>query len=580
MWISIYMRSASKHIINLISATNYRICQQKTISLRHSKEKTNRLTMNVKNLRLYSFTCIIAFLVGSCISQTDYNEVLVRADSLMEEYPDSALHLLESIPAESVNAAADRAYHALLLTQARDKNFIPQTDDSLIQTAVRYFDRKENTAMQARAHYLWGSIYRDMNRCGDAIKKYHQAAAYAKKVDDKHLLGRIYNNTAALYYIQNLNHSADSIYRLSEQLGIQQNDSNLLAESLSQRGRIKMENGTDGYAEAEEMLLQALNMAHAIKNAGIEANISAHLSTLYSRMDLGEKALYYAKRNLELKKYPTHNPRGFLLLGNAYYKMGQYDSATVFLNRSLATKGYGIKSDAYMRLADIAIKQEYMSRAAEYEKLHSIYNDSAHSSLQDVDITKTEKQLQITENRILAHSFRTIHTYLIAILIAILVVVCLLWRYRKKTIDFLQHNDVQKEAIETAFKKLTNRRNTLTKETYELSEIYIKMKKIIQDHRNKDKSELQFEEEDWQQLIVETDMRWQNITLRLREQYDLTQEEIRLCCLYLTDFPTSHLQYILNCSRDSVYRKGYIILENKMGLSRKSTSLKKVLKSF
>lgn len=536
--------------------------------------------MNVKNLRLYSFTCIIAFLAGGCISQTDYNEVLVRADSLMQEHPDSALHLLESIPADSVNTTQDHAYYALLLTQARDKNFIPQTDDSLIQTAVRYFDKKGNAAMQARAHYLWGSIYRDMNRCGDAIKEYHQAATYAKQVDDEYLLGRIYNNTAALYYLQDLNHSADSIYRLSEQLGMQQNDSNLLSESLAQRGRIRMESGTDGYAEAEEMLLRALNTAHAIKSAGIEANISAHLSILYSWMDLGEKALYYTKRNLELKKYPTHNPRGFLLLGNAYYKMGQYDSATVFLNRSLATNSYGIKTDAYMRLADIATKQGYMSRAAEYEKLHSLYNDSAHSVMQDVDIINTEKHIQVTEKRMLAHSFRTVRIYLIVTHIVVLILIYALWRYRKKTISFLQHNDTRKEVMEKDLEKLTNQRNTLTKEAYEHSKVYIKMKRIIQDHRDKDKSELQFEEEDWQQLIAETDVRWQDITLRLREQYDLTQEDIRVCCLYLTDFPTSHLQYILNCSRDSVYRKGYIVLEDRMGLSRKSTSLKKVLKSF
>lgn len=536
--------------------------------------------MNVKNLRLYSFTCIIAFLVGGCINQTDYNKALVRAESLMQEYPASALHLLESIPADSVSAAADRAYYALLLTQARDKNFILQTDDSLIQTAARYFDKKENIAMRARAHYLWGSIYRDMNRCGDAIKKYHEAEMYAKKVGDNHLLGRIYINTAALYYVQNLNHSADSIYRLSEQLGTQQNDSNLLAESLAQRGRIRMESGVGGYAEAEGMLLRALNIAHAIKNAGIEANISAHLSTLYSRMDLGEKALYYAKQNLALKKYPTHNPRGFLLLGNAYYKMGQYDSATVFLNRSLATNSYGIKTDAYMRLADIATKQGYMSRAAEYEKLHSLYNDSAHTAMQDVDIIQTEKHIHVAEKRMLAHSFRTALTYLIATLIVVLVLVYLLWRYRKKTIDFLQHDDAQKDAIEKDLEKLTNQRNTRIKEAYEQSEVYIKMRKIIQDYRQKDKSQLHFEEEDWQQLIAETDMRWQNITLRLREQYNLTQEDIRVCCLYLTDFPTSHLQFILNCSRDSVYRKGYIVLEDKMGLSRKSTSLKKVLKSF
>lgn len=548
--------------------------------MRHSKQVTNGLTMNVKNLRLYSFTCIIAFLVGGCISQTDYNKALVRADSLMQEYPASALHLLESIPADSVSAGADRAYYALLLTQARDKNFILQTDDSLIQIAVRYFDRKGNTAMQARAHYLWGSIYRDMNRCGEALKKYHEAEMYAKKVGDNHLLGRIYINTAALYYVQNLNHSADSIYSLSEQLGIQQNDSNLWAESLAQRGRIRMESGTGGYAEAEGMLLRALNIAHAIKNVGIEANISAHLSTLYSWMDLGEKALYYAKQNLELRKDTSNNYWGFMLLGNAYYKAGQYDSAMIFLNQSLATNSYGIKADAYMRLADIATKQGYMSRAAEYEKLHSLYNDSAHTAMQDVDIIQTEKHIQVAEKRMLAHSFRTVLTYLIATLIVVLILICALWRYRKKAINLLQYNDTQEEAIEKDSEKLTSQRNTLTKEAYEQSEVYIKMRKIIQDYRQKDKSQLHFEEEDWQQLIVQTDMRWQNITLRLREQYDLTQEDIRVCCLYLTDFPTSHLQYILNCSRDSIYRKGYIVLEEKMGLSRKSTSLKKVLKSF
>ena len=42
----------------------------------------------------------------------------------MEEYPDSALHILESIETQQLSAQADRAYYALLLTQARDKNYI------------------------------------------------------------------------------------------------------------------------------------------------------------------------------------------------------------------------------------------------------------------------------------------------------------------------------------------------------------------------------------------------------------------------------------------------------------------------
>lgn len=558
--------------------------------------------------------CIFTSLVEGCSNQTDYNKILVRADSLMQEQPDSALYLLEGITTDNLGEIANRAYYALLLTQARDKNYILQTDDSLIQIAAHYYDTQENAAMQARAHYLWGSVYRDMNHCGNAIKEYHQAATYAKKVDANNLLGLIYNNAGLLYYTQDLNHSADSIFQLSEQLAIQRNDSNLLAEIIARRGRIKMENGADDYVEAEQMMLHALNITHSIKDTGIEATISASLSTLYGWMDLGEKSLYHAKRSLALQKDSSHNYRGLMLLGNAYYKTGQYDSAKIFLNQSLGTKSFGIKSDAYMRLADIAKNQGYMDRSIEYEKRHSIYNDSAYSTLQNVNIINTEKQLQVTEKGMLAHSLRATRNYLIVAFIVILILICTIWQYKKKNkqskqlystteaeysiakqqlkqkekeistlkkrMDILQHNDIQKEALKKDLEQLTNKRNTLTKEICEHSKVYIKMKKIIQEYKEKDKSELQFEEEDWQQLIAVTDIHWQNITLRLQEQYNLTQEDIRVCCLYLTDFPTSHLQYILGCSRDSVYRKGYIVLENKMGLSRKSASLQEVLKSF
>ena len=106
------------------------------------------------------------------------------------------------------------------------------------------------------------------------------------------------------------------------------------------------------------------------------------------------------------------------------------------------------------------------------------------------------------------------------------------------------------------------------------------MEKIISDNLNFEKTDIQMDEDDWNQLIVQTDNRWSNITIRLQEQFHLSKVEIRLCCLYLTDIPKSHLQYLLGCSRDSIYRKGYTILEQKIGISRKKTSLKEFLQTF
>ena len=59
----------------------------------------------------------------------------------MQFHPDSALHLLQNTDISALHGKADLAYYALLLTQVRDKNHISQTSDSLLNIAVRYYDR-------------------------------------------------------------------------------------------------------------------------------------------------------------------------------------------------------------------------------------------------------------------------------------------------------------------------------------------------------------------------------------------------------------------------------------------------------
>lgn len=60
-------------------------------------------------------------LLSSCTIRQDYNQQLLKADSLMQLRPDSALNILKSISSEKLSTRADNAYYALLLTQAQDK---------------------------------------------------------------------------------------------------------------------------------------------------------------------------------------------------------------------------------------------------------------------------------------------------------------------------------------------------------------------------------------------------------------------------------------------------------------------------
>ena len=307
-------------------------------------------------------------LLSSCTIRQDYNQQLLKADSLMQLRPDSALNILKSISPEKLSTRADNAYYALLLTQAQDKNFVVQKDDSLIRIAVHYYDSIGDTKMQAKAHYYWGCVYRDMNQQAEAIREFFIAAPLTEKVKEKRQLGLIYNNIGYIYNIQEFNQKADSIYRLMEVIAKELRDTTLWSEALSRQASIDLMKGENYFPIAEQKLLDALVAVDKMKNDGLKANISASLSNLYNRMEQKEKALHYAKLNLSLRRDTARAYRAFFILGDAYYKSEQYDSATFYLNKSLVSKDYGRKADAYMRLADIAMIQGNATLSMELER--------------------------------------------------------------------------------------------------------------------------------------------------------------------------------------------------------------------
>ena len=117
---------------------------------------------------------LLSVSLSSCSSSVK-NPLLLCADSLMEVSPDSALSILESISSPQKLSRADRALYALLLTQARHKNYVPLDDDSLIKTAVDYYGDRDKSLRAAQAHYYWGATYRDMGRTSFAVEEYLKA---------------------------------------------------------------------------------------------------------------------------------------------------------------------------------------------------------------------------------------------------------------------------------------------------------------------------------------------------------------------------------------------------------------------
>ena len=145
----------------------------------------------MRNLLL---TILSLLLLAACTNSAlrTKHSALTKADSLMHTHPDSALALLQSISADSLTDDANRAYHALLLSQALDKNYIDKTDDSLINIAVTYYADKPVTPQQMLAHYYHARIKQNAKAYPEALYSALHAEATALQLNDHYHLGLIY----------------------------------------------------------------------------------------------------------------------------------------------------------------------------------------------------------------------------------------------------------------------------------------------------------------------------------------------------------------------------------------------------
>lgn len=123
----------------------------------------------------------------------------------MQEHPDSALTVLQSIPSDELNNHTQRAKHALLTSMALDKNYIDVAEDSIINVAVDYYSQKGGAEEKTKSWYYQGIVRKNAGRYPTAIVSLELAEKEALKTKDNHMLGLIYRNKADIFSLNNNN---------------------------------------------------------------------------------------------------------------------------------------------------------------------------------------------------------------------------------------------------------------------------------------------------------------------------------------------------------------------------------------
>ena len=138
-------------------------------------------------LERISYLVILVLLLAGCRQGVNDSAGLVELDSLIAAAPDSAAARLADWPADSLRTAGDRAYHALLLTQARYKAYIPATSDSAINLAVAYYSDGDDYDRWIRSLIYKACVMSELNQPDSAMFWFKRAETIARPGDHANL---------------------------------------------------------------------------------------------------------------------------------------------------------------------------------------------------------------------------------------------------------------------------------------------------------------------------------------------------------------------------------------------------------
>ena len=146
---------------------------------------------------------VLCLLLSACRSgNREVAASLDRIEQVVGQHPDSALaelvRLDSLLDAGAVRIEGDRqmARYALLKTQTHDKNYIDDTNDSLIIRAVHYYDEHRSKRERMLAHYYLACIRRNAANFSHAYSSFLLAAKLATDYGDNTYAGLSYGNVS------------------------------------------------------------------------------------------------------------------------------------------------------------------------------------------------------------------------------------------------------------------------------------------------------------------------------------------------------------------------------------------------
>lgn len=393
--------------------------------------------------RALAAVCAAAVVLLSCSkADLETERTLEDVASFIEERPDSALTILDTMDSFSLTTSALKARHSLLLAMARDKNYIDDTTDSIIAPAVSWYRRHGSADEKLLMNYYRGRIAMNAGDYETAMRWFADGSRFSEKARNKVWSGRLCNAKFQVY--QHLFDSASAI-----DAALRSADYYAAAGELS-----RYYDAINNVACVYEQLLDTANALHYL---GI-------LRDNWDELDESQHSCYYAgmlsissdkKPVLEQYLCDVNDEQViyWVIVAKSYFEIGNYEQASRALK--MAEK-YGGTQGLDYKWVNALVQEatgEYRSAAKSYREFIGANGNN------NIDIFESDTKFveeRIATNRTINHQLYIILIIVLSLMVSFLFGI-LLW-VRHSSLKKIHKMSEKAHKAETELLEKENRR--------------------------------------------------------------------------------------------------------------------------
>lgn len=499
---------------------------------------------------------------------------LEEVDAEMDRDPRRALSMLDSLDRDRLCGIAQQAKFALLYTQAQDKNYIDETNDSLIRVASGYFESHGEVRDRFRALYYRGRIQINRGEFSRAMISFMEAERLVRELKDDYLAGLLYAQMGDIYKRYYDYPKALLAYRKAYARYLNTNRERHQYHALLDIALVCFQ--LKEFKISELLLRQILSFAFRHSDEILIGYCYGNLILALNEQHLNEEAEKVYDRLLHLKSFLGFGQTGFMA-SLAYMYAGKMEHKQAELHMKQALKMVQTQKDSidlYYYKSIIAQKQHRYRDAYGYFVCSAKMQDSLLRSVLQQPILSTQRDFLANKLEYQAYRLRIeqrLRLFYVAVALLIMsgIFGTLYYRLRRKDAmvsrsmamyDELQqatqhtHSQMEKQ-IHELFKRQFKLLNELGEAYYAFSakadnkeRIYQKVLSLLKPLSKNDQT--------FRELEAIIDRYHANAMQHLRTEFPKWKEEdFQLLCYRFAGFSANMISVLTGESINNVYKR-------------------------